>query len=56
MLLSTCVAVLMCCRQHVVLSRGCGLFVGIDLVRDCNTREPATSEAEEVIYRSVLCN
>lgn len=31
--------------------RGCGLFVGIDLVRDRNTREAATAEAEEVIYR-----
>jgi len=31
--------------------RGVGLFVGIDLVRDRETREPATAEAQHVIAR-----
>jgi ethanolamine-phosphate phospho-lyase len=31
--------------------RGCGLFVGVELVTDRETREPATTEAEQVIYR-----
>ena len=31
--------------------RGLGMFIGIDLVKDRNTREPATSEAQHVITR-----
>ena len=31
--------------------RGVGLFVGIDLVRDRATREPATEEAQHIIAR-----
>ena len=33
--------------------RGCGLFVGIDLVRDRKTREPATEEAGHIVARYV---
>ncbi|XP_023155714.2 ethanolamine-phosphate phospho-lyase [Amphiprion ocellaris] len=31
--------------------RGCGLFVGVELVRDRLTLTPATAEAQEVIYK-----
>ena len=31
--------------------RGMGLFVGIDLVRNRTTREPATEEAQEIVSR-----
>jgi 4-aminobutyrate aminotransferase-like enzyme len=31
--------------------RGCGLFVGVELVTDRQTKEPATVVAEEIIYR-----
>ena len=31
--------------------RGIGLFVGVDLVKDRVTREPATAEAQHVITR-----
>nr|XP_061810846.1 ethanolamine-phosphate phospho-lyase-like [Nerophis lumbriciformis] len=31
--------------------RGCGLFVGVELVRDRSKLTPATAEAQEVIYR-----
>lgn len=31
--------------------RGCGLFIGIDLVKDRQTREPATAETSEVCSR-----
>jgi len=31
--------------------RGTGLFVGVDLVKYQETREPATTEAEHIIYR-----
>jgi ethanolamine-phosphate phospho-lyase len=31
--------------------RGCGLFVGVELVVDRDSREPATAAAEHVIYR-----
>ena len=34
----------------VMLYRGCGLFVGCELVRNRATRVPATSEAQHVIY------
>ena len=33
--------------------RGLGLFMGIELVKDRNTRERALDEAEEVMYRSL---
>lgn len=32
------------------LSSGYGLFAGIDLVLDRKTREPATKEAEQILY------
>ena len=31
--------------------RGRGLFLGVELVRDRQTREAATKEAKEIIYR-----
>jgi 4-aminobutyrate aminotransferase len=31
--------------------RGIGLFIGIELVKDRTTREPATEEAEKVMYK-----
>lgn len=31
--------------------RGLGLFVGIDLVRNRATREPATEETQEIVSR-----
>lgn len=31
--------------------RGCGLFVGVELVRDRLKLTPATAEAQEVIYK-----
>ncbi|KAM9501116.1 ethanolamine-phosphate phospho-lyase [Clarias gariepinus] len=31
--------------------RGCGLFVGVELVKDRLNRTPATAEAQDVIYR-----
>lgn len=31
--------------------RGCGLFVGVELIRDKHKLTPATAEAQEVIYR-----
>ena len=31
--------------------RGHGLFLGIDLVRDRKTREPATEEAQQIVSR-----
>jgi ethanolamine-phosphate phospho-lyase len=39
--------------KHPIIGdvRGVGLFVGIDLVRDRETREPATAEAQHVIAR-----
>lgn len=38
----------------ICVIRGRGLFLGIDLVRDRNTREPATQEAQTVVRRSVF--
>jgi 4-aminobutyrate aminotransferase-like enzyme len=35
--------------------RGFGLFVGIDLVRDRESREPATEEADYVVNRLREC-
>lgn len=39
--------------QHALIGdvRGVGLFVGIELVRDRNTREPATMEAQHIVHR-----
>jgi len=31
--------------------RGCGLFVGVELVTDLISRSPATVQAEHIIYR-----
>lgn len=35
----------------VTLCRGCGLFVGMELVKDRLKLTPATAEAQEVIYK-----
>jgi len=48
-------------RRHSLIGdvRGSGLFLGIDLVRDLATREPATEEASYVVNRlrdrGILC-
>jgi 4-aminobutyrate aminotransferase-like enzyme len=33
------------------LIRGMGLMIGVELVRDRDTLEPATSEARHLVYR-----
>ncbi|CAG5929298.1 unnamed protein product [Menidia menidia] len=40
-------------RKHPLIGdiRGCGLFVGVELVKDRVTLTPATAEAQEVIYK-----
>ncbi|ELU17763.1 hypothetical protein CAPTEDRAFT_188970 [Capitella teleta] len=39
--------------KHTLIGdiRGIGMFIGIELVKDHKTREPATTEAQHVIYR-----
>lgn len=39
--------------KHPIIGdvRGVGLFIGIDLVKDRETREPATAEAQHIISR-----
>jgi len=43
------------CYRLIGDVRGSGLFVGIDLVRDRETREPATEQAEYVVNRLRDC-
>jgi 4-aminobutyrate aminotransferase-like enzyme/Ser/Thr protein kinase RdoA (MazF antagonist) len=43
------------CHRLIGDVRGSGLFVGIDLVRDRETREPATEEADYVVNRLREC-
>lgn len=40
-------------RKHPLIGdvRGCGLFIGVELVKDRLTLTPATAEAQEVIYK-----
>lgn len=40
-------------QKHFVIGdvRGVGLFIGLDLVTDRQTRKPATKLAEHVVYR-----
>ncbi|XP_028668933.2 5-phosphohydroxy-L-lysine phospho-lyase [Erpetoichthys calabaricus] len=40
-------------EKHPVIGdvRGCGLFIGVDLIKDKETRDPATKEAEEAVRR-----
>ncbi|KAK2860558.1 hypothetical protein Q7C36_004724 [Tachysurus vachellii] len=40
-------------ERHLLVGdiRGCGLFVGVELVKDRLKRTPATAEAQDVIYR-----
>ena len=44
-------------QKHEVIGdvRGAGLFLGIDLVRDRETREPATEQADYVVNRLRDC-
>jgi len=43
------------CQRLIGDVRGSGLFLGIDLVRDRETREPATEEADYVVNRLREC-
>jgi 4-aminobutyrate aminotransferase-like enzyme/Ser/Thr protein kinase RdoA (MazF antagonist) len=43
------------CHRLIGDVRGSGLFLGIDLVRDRDTREPATEEADYVVNRLREC-
>jgi 4-aminobutyrate aminotransferase-like enzyme len=43
------------CHRLIGDVRGSGLFLGIDLVRDRGTREPATEEADYVVNRLRDC-
>jgi 4-aminobutyrate aminotransferase-like enzyme/Ser/Thr protein kinase RdoA (MazF antagonist) len=43
------------CHRLIGDVRGSGLFLGIDLVRDRETREPATEEADYVVNRLREC-
>lgn len=40
-------------EKHSIIGdvRGVGMFIGIDLVKDRETREPATAEAQHIITR-----
>ena len=39
-------------KYHIIGDiRGVGMFIGIDLVKDRESREPATSEAQHIISR-----
>lgn len=40
-------------QKHLLIGdvRGCGLFVGVELVKDRDALTPATAEAQEVIYK-----
>lgn len=47
-----CIHVSETIKPNVFIScRGCGLFVGLELVRDRLKLTPATAEAQEVIYK-----
>jgi len=42
-------------QQHKIIGavRGLGLLMGMELVKDRNTKEPATEEAEQVMYSAL---
>jgi 4-aminobutyrate aminotransferase-like enzyme len=43
------------CHRLIGDVRGSGLFLGIDLVRDRDSREPATAQADYVVNRLREC-
>ena len=43
--------ILKLCAFGSFLFRGMGLFIGIELVTDQTTKEPATEEAERIVYK-----
>lgn len=50
-LMSVLLTILRNSAYDIVPCSGCGLFVGVELVKDRRKLTPATAEAQEVIYK-----